>query len=294
MVNKNIYFISLLFLTSCAGQSVKKNFSTVEKSPKANPIFRQIAAVPSEKLSGTCRESKESSSHSQVIENLNACIKQNEWKKVEKWAEKISRNEPSSPWGAYYLSLASEQQKELEKALWLSELAIKKDSSIGLLHYHHARLLHMLGQENQALKEFQISVNLDPQIAPAQEFLGVQSYLQNKCSSAIKHFKNISMQSPVQESSTIAYSECLAKTGEIDLALQILENQNKFSKNQQHLMLQQGRIFETYKRDSLQARSVYENLLKKTTNADLKVWLGKKINFLKSQTQITQVQGSDL
>src|SRR6185437_14292476 len=62
------------------------------------------------------------------------------------------------PWGAFYLSVAADQRHDLQRALWMIELAVKKSPHNGLLYYQRGRVHWQLNEIGSAIADYNTAV----------------------------------------------------------------------------------------------------------------------------------------
>ncbi|HAG91229.1 MAG TPA: hypothetical protein DCL41_05125, partial [Bdellovibrionales bacterium] len=53
------------------------------------------------------------------------CVQAKNFFQLERVADQLAKIEPESHWGSYYLSLAAEYRKDLPRAFWMINLALK-------------------------------------------------------------------------------------------------------------------------------------------------------------------------
>jgi len=111
-----------------------------------------------------------------LVAKANGCINKSQWAMVETIGEKLSQVEPDAPWGAYYLSIASESRGHTERAMWMIDLALKKADNVGVLKYQKGRILWKQQFFKESIAQMQEAIELDKGLKDAQLFLG-QVYL---------------------------------------------------------------------------------------------------------------------
>jgi tetratricopeptide (TPR) repeat protein len=159
-----------------------------------------------------------------LLETVNHCAEQNQWLSVETIGYELLKTNVNSPWGAYYLSLAAEYNRDLPRALWMVDLAIKKASSqMAILQFQRGRVLWLLDQKSQAIKEFTLSAKLDKNIFDANLFLAEISYHDLEYKTAAQKFKEVLAVDSNNLRSLIDGAECAIADSDPLLASQYLE-----------------------------------------------------------------------
>ena len=80
---------------------------------------------------------------------------------VEKVGSRLAKIDHASPWGAYFLSLGSQGQGNHTRALWMSDLALKKSPKLGFLHYQKGRVLWGMGEYESAVTSMNDALKYD-------------------------------------------------------------------------------------------------------------------------------------
>ncbi|MGE4132587.1 MAG: tetratricopeptide repeat protein [Bdellovibrionales bacterium] len=171
-----VLIVSATFL-GCAGTPTKKSAKVdAEVAPK--PTYTEkVGAVSAQDLhapKSACP--KEGAWNGQdwrkVVDQANACVKTGDWRKVETIAEYLSTRAHTTPWGAYFFSLAAEKRKDFPRALWMLDLAMKKAPSEGLFRYQLGRVLWESGEQAAALKEFKQASDGNSDLTDAHWIVG--------------------------------------------------------------------------------------------------------------------------
>lgn len=107
-----------------------------------------------------------------VVPIANACVKAMSWFQVEKMGNYMATKGYLAPWGPYYLAVSAEARKDYPRAIWMLELALKKDPKEGLFHYELGRIHWDLKEDADALKEFKQASDLSPGLTAAHAIMG--------------------------------------------------------------------------------------------------------------------------
>jgi tetratricopeptide (TPR) repeat protein len=124
----------------------------------------------------------------QAVTAANSCMRSKDFQHVEEMGNELAVREPAAPWGPYYLGLAARENGNLERALWMAELALKRAPDVGVLHYLKAQILWSKKDYKAAVSELELTVNDDETNLPAQLFLGQIYFRDQDFSRASQHF----------------------------------------------------------------------------------------------------------
>jgi tetratricopeptide (TPR) repeat protein len=181
---KNLKFVSLFILVGvvgCASYPAKSpqasaTTPTVKEDPIKPTFNEKVSAlnVDDYKTSGTCPKDGawNGLDWKKILPMANACVKSKDWRKVENIGSYLGMHHSLTPWGAYYMSLAAEARKDLPRAQWMMELALKKAPNEGLFHYQLGRLYWVNEDTVQALKELKTASDNNPTLTDAHWIVG--------------------------------------------------------------------------------------------------------------------------
>jgi TolA-binding protein len=228
-----------------------------------------------------------------LSQKANACVLGMNPTQTEKIALAMTRKDPKSPLGAFYLSLVAEMQGHIEKSAWLVDLALKKSADVPFLLYQKARALYHMKEYAQANTGFIKAFDLGLKTPETVLMHGVVSFAQGDCYSVVEDFTKLDRSWVAKYNLIPSMTECQAQKGEFDKAVAFAEESAKASSSPVDLWLQLGRIQEIYRFDSVKAVSAYETALRSAKDAEMKDWIKRKLNFLKGQHKVTQNDGED-
>jgi tetratricopeptide (TPR) repeat protein len=123
------------------------------------------------------------------MSQANACVRASDWTATEQWGEMMARQEPRSPWGAFYLSVAAEGRREWPRALWMVELALKKAPRSGILLMQKAAVLRATGDRLGAQKAYELAVQNDARLGEAHLALAQIYFDDRDFKRAEEHFR---------------------------------------------------------------------------------------------------------
>lgn len=165
-----------LTLAACASAPAMKKVegSTADIKPSYS---EKVAAAPADKakVSVPCPASPaqwENQDWKKVAQMANACVKAGDWYKVETIGNYLSVKASLTPWGPYYLGLAANFRKDHPRAIWMLELALKKNPNEGLFQYELGRIAWDMGDETQAKQRLKAASDLSPGLTEAHWVLG--------------------------------------------------------------------------------------------------------------------------
>jgi tetratricopeptide (TPR) repeat protein len=125
------------------------------------------------------------------LQTAATCAKNNQWNQVFALGNRMSVKDDSQAWGAYYLSLEAEHAKDLARARWMAELAVKKAPDEGLLLYQLGRIQWLMNEKSVAFKTLESAVIKNPWLSEVHALLGQLALLNDENAEARKHFQSV-------------------------------------------------------------------------------------------------------
>ena len=204
-----------------------------------------------------------------LIKSANACVKNKKWSAVRNIANHLAQTEPNSPWGAYYLSLESENSEQYPRALWMIEAALKKVPSQPILLYQKGRLLWKLGNYESGVETMEEALKLNPSMNSARLFLAKVELRDQQYSKAYDLFKVVAEQSPNLAEAHAGLAECLTQKQDWNEAISSWDNAISLSPRRLDYRLRRIRILD-----------------EKQGNASLSLEEYRKIRLLKQKNRL--------
>ncbi len=199
MENANLKILAMgvcvLASTACTMAPVKKQALVGDSKlmETAREYKRTVQSVPEVQLQGaSCTNAatavKTHWDWKEAVVAADSCLKARDLKRAEDIGKELSIREPSAPWGPYFLASVARDRKELERALWMSELAMKRAPEVGVVHYLKGQILWNKKEYAAAVYCFEKSTEMDPTLIPAHLFLGKIYFRDQEYSNASRHF----------------------------------------------------------------------------------------------------------
>jgi len=162
-----------LMLAGCATQAPQKDAADSLAAP-APSYDEKTDELTLDDVKVSCpNDSKwEALTWKKLVPVANACVKSKDWNKVEKMGNFLATHAHLTPWGPYYMALSAEGRKDYPRAIWMLELALKKDPKEGLFHYELGRIYWQGGDEANAVKNMQMASDLGPGLTEAHFVMG--------------------------------------------------------------------------------------------------------------------------
>ena len=226
-----------------------------------------------------------------LSQKANVCALAKNPDQTEKFAFEMTRKDPKSPLGTFYLSLAAEMQGHMEKSAWLVDLSLKKSGEVPFVLYQKARAHYQLKEFAQANAGFIKAFDLGLKIPETVLMHGMVSFAQGDCYSMIEDFAKLDRSWVAKYNLIPAMTECQAQKGEFDKAVATAEESAKASSSPVDLWLQLARIHEIYRFDTAKAMLAYETAFQSAKQIETKDWIQRKITFLKGQQTVSQNEG---
>lgn len=116
---------------------------------------------------------------SDAVNVANICFKARDFSAVEGLANELAVRDTSTPWGPYFFAQVALERGQLDRALWMAELGVKRAPEFGVTHYLKGQVLWARQEYKSATSEFEKAISYDDGIGSAHLILG-QVYLRDQ------------------------------------------------------------------------------------------------------------------
>jgi tetratricopeptide (TPR) repeat protein len=210
------------------------------------------------------------------VNNINVCVKDQKWQRVDKYSEEMLTRFPDSPWGMYFASLSAEVKGNEIRAFWMIDKALKDTPNVGLFHFQKARLLMQKNEMGLARATFEQAFALDNSLVEAAKFLAIRSYNGEDYKKA-KYYFGFIEEDQLNEDLLVAKMETHRGLGENEIALDIaLGLSKKYTKNFNY-SLRVAQLLEEFPEKRKEALQAYQNLLKHAKKLDISQKIARQI-----------------
>ena len=195
-----------------------------------------------------------------AVDSANACMRAKDFQHVEEIGNELAVREPAAPWGPYYLGLAARESGNLERALWMAELALKRAPEIGVLHYLKAQILWTKKDYKASVDDFEMAVRFDDENLPAHLFLGQVYFRDQDFSRASKHFYSVLKIEPRHPIALSGLAESQLHENNPQGALEAYTRLAEAYPHDGQYLSRMGEIYENVMNDVAGALGVYRQL----------------------------------
>lgn len=223
-----------------------------------------------------------------IYETAGNCFYSKQYELVEKLGLELAKNKETRSLGLFYASLGSEGKGYGDKALWLIEASLKGQPEVAPFIYQKARLVYKDDGLKSAMPLFEKVLDMQMPSTEMQTFAGVKAFSEGDFTKALEKFASLSKEQLYNFNVGTLMSEAFAQKGEVEKALTTVKDLLNLRKENADLLLQQAHLFETYKGSPTLALDSYERAFKSSHQQELRDWLSKKIQYLKTQNKVGQ------
>ncbi len=216
------------------------------------------------------------------------CYYSKQYETVERLGLELAKAKETRALGLFFASLGAEGKGFNDKALWMIEAALKSQPEVSPFVYQKARLLYKEDGLSSAMPFFEKVLDMQMPSTEMQTFAGVKSFSEGDFTRAIEKLSALSKDQLYTLGVGTVMSEAYAQKGEVDKALNLIKELLNVRKENVDYLLQQAHLFETYKGSPTLALDSYEKAFKASQQLDMRDWLGKKIEYLKTQNKVGQ------
>lgn len=223
-----------------------------------------------------------------VLELAGNCYTSKQYNMVEKLGLDIAKTKETRALGLFLASVGAEGRDYPEKALWLIEAALTAQPHSAPFIYQKARLIYSADGLNSALPFFEKVLDMQLPSIEMKTFAGVKSFSEGDFTGAIEKLSPLSKEELYNFNVGSLMSEAYAQKGQVDKALGTVKNLLNLKRDHVDTLLQQAHLLETYKSSPTLALDSYQRATKANVPAELRDWLNRKIQYLKTQNKVGQ------
>ena len=158
--------------------------------------------------------------------------------------------------------------------------------------YQKARMIYQTEGLASALPFFDKVLDMQMSSTETETFIGIKSYLEGDFETVILKFSQLNADQLYNLGVGPLLSESYAQRGQIDKALNLMNELIAKGTSTLELVLEKARILETYKKAPLLAVDAYEKARQMTKEETLKNWLDRKLDLLKNQNKSRAARNS--
>lgn len=182
--------LTSLWIAGCASApGTNDSVLNAPDSKPSTPAYKVVGYTVEAMSSRSCPSSvSKSASLSDDVKSAAGCVHSGNWHQVEDFGNQMAIQFPNEAWGAYYLSLSAEHNKDWPRARWMAELAVKKSPNEGLTIYQLGRVQWAMNERMTALETLKKAVDKNPTLVEAHVLMGQMALLDESKSAAEKSF----------------------------------------------------------------------------------------------------------
>lgn len=222
------------------------------------------------------------------LEVAGNCFYSKQYEMVERLGLELAKSKQTRALGLFYASVGSEAKGHGDKALWLIEAALKIQPEAAPYIYQKARLIYKNDGLNAGMPFFEKVLDMQMPSTEMKTFAGIKAFSEGDFTTSIEKFSSLSKEQLYTFNVGILMSEAFAQKGEVEKALILIKDLLNVRRENADFLIQQAHLFETYKGSQTLALDSYEKAFKASQQVDLRDWLSKKIQFLKTQNKVGQ------
>jgi len=177
--------LSFLLVSCASGPGVKKGpspYSASWEGKTSTPVSAKACTVNNDYLKMNWKA---------LVTQAGQCVRAKNFFQVDRVANQLAKVEPESHWGAYYLSVAAEYNKDLPRAFWMINLALKKAPEDGIALFQRGRLYWNSDQKDLALEDLKEAAKRNPSISEAHLLLAQVYFTLDEPKKSKFHFEQV-------------------------------------------------------------------------------------------------------
>ncbi len=222
------------------------------------------------------------------IEVAGNCFSSRHYELVERIGLELAKKKETRAIGLFYASVGAEARGYSDKALWMIEATLKLQSEAAPFVYQKARLLYKADGLTVAMPFFDKVLDMQLPAVEMKTFAGIKAFSEGDFTGAVDKLSALSKEQLYTLNIGTVVSEAYAQKGEVDKALAMIKDLLTGRRDNIEFLVQQAHLLETYKGSPTMALASYEKAYKFSATAEVKNWLSKKIEYLKTQNKVGQ------
>lgn len=254
--------LSLLFLfsTGCATSPYQGLGSDFSAEYRQDIQSLPLAEQPTKSCYEANRMVEKEWHWKKAVLAANVCFKTRNLEKTEDLAKKLATREPSAPWGPFYLAQVAKARHQFERALWLSELSIRRAPEIGLLHYLKGQVLFDQSNFDESVRSFRKSVDLDSSLTEAHLLLGQIFFRDQDYDQAVDHFLSAGKKETTAQAALTGLAETYVQQKNYRASLETYGRLARVYSYDGQYLKRMAEIYLTHLDNAVEALSCYRNL----------------------------------
>lgn len=189
-----------------------------------------------------------------------ACVNKNDWKTVSSIGHAFSIRHIDAPWGAYFLSLASEKAGDMPRAIWMIGLADRKAPDNAIIEFQKARLLWLQDQKDAAFQSAKKALELDGKLSEAALLMAQIYFSDYEFENAQTYYRKVIDSNDKVFTAVLGMAETFAQLDKFKESIPFYIKAIKLKKNRIDLAYVLADIYETKVKDYKRALDWYEKI----------------------------------
>lgn len=283
--------LSLLLISCASGPGVKKGpspYSASWEGKTSSPLESKACTVNNDYLKMNWKA---------LVVQAGQCVRSKNYFQVERVANQLAKVEPESHWGAYYLSISAEYNKDLPRAFWMINLALKKAPEDGISLFQRGRLYWGSDQKDLALDDLKEAVKRNPSITEAHLLLAQVYFTLDESKKSKFHFEQVLARNS-------KHPIALFGMGELSFKQQSFEQAYSFHKRALSVdprlgisYLRLAQVQELHQKDYASSLETYKDLLRRVSlnrvDGKLPIDVSEKVKSLNLLVKQSVAQNKD-
>lgn len=199
---------------------------------------------------------------------------------AEQAARALTQTKETRAQGLHHLALVAEAREQYAKALWLLKLAETAAPSHPLVHFEKGRVLVQLEGTASASADFAKVLDTSMSSTEIEILRGFKAFSEGDFAAVKKLFSGFSRRELYDLNLGMLLSESLAQLGDTEKALILIDEIATLGRSPE-LLIQKGHLEEVYKFAPVPALEAYAQAAKLSKDPAQKLWLERKLEYLK-------------
>lgn len=223
-----------------------------------------LSAINKDRVKEKCKfdQAEDSKDWGKMLRIGFACAQDKNWQVVYKIGQVFSVEHIDAPWGAYFMSLVSEEAGNMPRAMWMIGLANRKSPNNAVIEWQKARMLWKQNQKDASFHSAKRALELEPNLSEAALLMAQVYFSDYEFAESEKYFKRVLDKNPKVFTASLGMAESLAQQDKFAEAVPFFISSIRLEKSRIDLAYRVADIYDKNLKDYKKSLVWYQKIMK--------------------------------